>query len=423
MDDLRICIIGAGNVGMLRYAHLITKTMHPITLLDKGDISKARLDIFNLLAPHDVGTSARRNPSNDLQSRVNVLDNCDEIPRLFNVYWICVDSDLTSGGCSPNVDAIIAKLCDVNDQPFTIICSTSLHVGASQAYVEQLPPHATFIYHPERYNSNHDLSTNLNKANYVGVDSTKLFNVSSVLTQLNIHIPLEHYAEYRTVELMKHAENVKRALDTVWQNTLADLCVAADVPYVDFHNFKCRIDATPAINPEPVVPSVGFGGTCLVNSVAALSHVIPDKNVNAASMLGFINVHRTSELTKHIQMKWLDKREANPGNVVNLILYGVTYKPNSGDLAHSTAMNIVYEILQWTEGVNVFVCDPNIPTATPHRLLYGRMVEAKEALEEDVLALRVLLVEHREFAQTGRYDRRCNIPFDLVLSGVRFNPN
>lgn len=411
MDKLNVCIIGAGNIGMLRYAHLISNTKHHVTLTDKGEISpKAaeQVEDYRRTEHHRNYGSYSESPLgvND----VEFLSYTPKVPNGFDIYWVCVDS--------VSVNDVIDQLTYM-DKPYAVICSTTLEIGACEKYSKLLPEGVHFIYHPERFNSNHDLATNLAKENYVGIDQNSDLNSRMILASVAVSVAPECHVTYRVAEVMKHAENVKRALDVTWANSIADVCERVDVPVSAFQRLNAKLSKSTPINPEPIQPSVGFGGGCLDNSLTELGGRAGDVQSNLIYAIQRIAKSRSATLTNIIQDKWLEAREANPNKVVCLILYGVTFKPNSADLIHSNAMNIVYDLLQWTEGENILVCDPNIPTDTEHRLLYGRMVSLYEALEQDTLALRVLLVEHREFEVLARHPS--SPPFDLILSGNRYS--
>lgn len=391
MDTIRplnICLIGVGNIGKLHYAHLMHNTNHNIYLYDEVKV--------NLQMEH-------QSPLRPDGRSHNVCGK--DIPPNMDVYWVSVDLDTNK----PEpfyalMERVTQRISDslVNSH---LICSTSTIVGDGYVFRERLKKHSHYIYLPERFNSNHDLETNLGKRRYVGIERSDIYTSMELLRRMAIHVDARCIVSIRTAEFMKHVENTKRALDVVWHNDVINAAVNDGVDASEFKQLNAILSTDKPINPEPIRASVGYGGQCLANSVAQVarrssSHLI--RNIERAN-----NFHIADSI-ENIKSAWLSSRESHAGTPVRLVLYGVAYKPN-GTHHCSPALAIIHELMNWCEGVGLYVCDPTLDysVAATHRLLMHRMLTLNEARDDMVASCHVKLVASREFD---------GLPFDLSLA-------
>lgn len=384
IERLDICMIGAGNVGNPHCKQLRLHTPHNLHIYDK----KPNVDL-----PWDLETGLMGTGGDVVR-----LNYDDGVPEGMDIYWVNVDLDTNDPTSYGRFQALMGEIISRMSDTSTIICSTSMIIGDGDNYRKMMNGKGTYIYLPEHYNSDHSYDANSMKPLYAGIAEEDREVAIGVLSSLNVPAISEvSVVDIRTAEFVKHAENARRALDVVWHNMLFDIASIEGVSCHQLQESLTRIALAKPINPEPMRASIGYGGKCLVNSVAQLTRRNSPMN-ELLSATWMANHHRIMTIAESIKKHWLQAREHHQGIPVMLIIYGVTFKRNSPSLLYSPAMTILGSILNWCEGMHVYVVDPYIERGTSDPFLYGRIISPEEANAPNMKALRVQLVAHGTFA-------------------------
>ncbi|MFD0829723.1 nucleotide sugar dehydrogenase [Neobacillus sp. M.A.Huq-85] len=155
-------------------------------------------------------------------------------------------------------------------------------------------------------------------------------------------------------ELTKLVENSYRFINISFVNELAMICDSMNI------NVWEVIDAasTKPFGFSPFYPGPGIGGHCIPVDPLYLNWKI--KQIGLDSDFIDISKRINHKMPKYIvdQIKFI-LAPNRPIKQADILLYGVAYKPNIGDIRESSALQIMNLLLK--EGANVSYHDPIVP--------------------------------------------------------------
>jgi UDP-N-acetyl-D-glucosamine dehydrogenase len=192
----------------------------------------------------------------------------------------------------------------------------------------------------------------------------------------------------RVAELAKVFENTQAYVNIALVNELSSICFDLGI---DVHEM---IDAamTKGHSMARWTPGPGVGGHCLPIDpmyLAWQTRTLLGRPFRFAELADEINTARPARVVERAVSLLNDAGLAMRGT--NVLVLGVAYKPNVGDLRESPAVQIVEDLL--AHGAVVSVADPHVPgwTMTP-------MVAVEDlAGEVPQFPLTIIVTDHAEF--------------------------
>src|SRR3990167_6778323 len=193
-----------------------------------------------------------------------------------------------------------------------------------------------------------------------------------------------------TAEMVKLVENSSRDVQIAFANQVASMAYEAGIdPYelIDLANKHPRV--------KILSPRCGVGGHCIAVDPWFLIEAFPKQTelLQAARKVNDTKPYQVIEIVEeHIKKLCLSRK-------CNLLILGLTFKPDVDDLRESPALKIAQEFAK-KENINLSVYDPNISFGHPECLSEINVLrDYKNAINSADLIL--ILVGHKEFKNSA----------------------
>ncbi len=420
MEDIKICVIGLGYVG-LPLARLFSTKFPTIGF----DMNQRRVDA--LMAGHDATLEV----SDDLLQ--DAIDNhgfkcttdMEEIRRC-NFYVVAVPTPVDENnrpdlrplwGASDTVGRVISK-GDI------VVYESTVYPGVTEEEcipvverVSGLKFNEDFFagYSPERINPGDKLHT-VEKIKKVTSGSTPEIAdiVDSVYNAVLVN-GTHKAPSIKVAEASKIIENSQRDVNIAFMNELAKIFNAMDI---DTHDV---IEAA-ATKWNFIKLSPGLvGGHCIsvdpyyLIQKAQVYGVLPRVMSNARRLNDGMGAYVANQTIKCMNKKGVLVKGAK------ILILGITFKENCPDIRSTKVVDIYHTLEEYTRRITVYD-----PWAHPDQVMHEYGVEVTATLPEDRYDAVILAVAHKEFlgldvrslVKEGGviYDVKGVLPRDLVDS-------
>lgn len=195
----------------------------------------------------------------------------------------------------------------------------------------------------------------------------------------------------RTAEMAKLTENSFRDVNIAFANELSIICDKLDINVWELIALANRHPRVNILQPGP-----GVGGHC----IAVDPWFIVSKTPEQARLIRTareVNDSKPEWVINKVKMAVAEYLQANPDKTakdVTIACYGLAFKADIDDLRESPALAITQGIAAEHPG-KVLAVEPNI-RALPEKL-EGKFELVSSAIAEELAAIKVLLVDHRQF--------------------------
>jgi len=152
-------------------------------------------------------------------------------------------------------------------------------------------------------------------------------------------------------ELIKYASNAFLATKISVVNEIARICDAYEVDYADVAN---GLATDPRIGRLFLNAGLGFGGSCLPKDISSLKHSALLKNVETKLLDA---VHKVNETQIELYLNKLSMVLPDLSKK-QITVWGVTFKPDTDDLRSSPAIALIKQLVQ--KGCRVHTFDPMV---------------------------------------------------------------
>jgi UDP-N-acetylglucosamine 2-epimerase (non-hydrolysing) len=201
-----------------------------------------------------------------------------------------------------------------------------------------------------------------------------------------------HLADAKSAELVKLIENSSRDVQIAFAHQVASMAYSLGLdPYqiIDLANRHPRVNI--------LQPSAGVGGHCIaVDPWFLIETMQPQTALLQAAR--HINDARPLEIIAYIQREILAFTRSTQ-RVPNVLLMGLTYKPDVDDLRESPALHIAH-MLKNEPSCRLLVCEPHVKQTYLKGELSNRVVNITQGVEQaDII---VFLVAHTRFKAIDR---------------------
>jgi UDP-N-acetyl-D-glucosamine dehydrogenase len=355
----RIGVVGLGYVGLPTAVALAEAGFQVIGI----DIADSRCSGINAGRSHiedvDDGTLARLVGAGRLRAVAAMRDAGD-----LDVLDICVPTPLDKSR-DPDVSAILAVISDIRG----IVRAGQLLILTSTTYpgttVELLQPaieaagltvgRDVFIaFAPERIDPGNTAFGMHNTPKVVGGVTTRCTEVATALLETIVDnvVPVSGPT---AAEMTKLLENTFRSVNIALANEVAIMCRHLDLDVWEV----IAAAATKPYGFMPFYPGPGLGGHCIPVDPSYLSWKLRRLNYTARfiSLADDINQHMP-EFVVGLAARLLNEQSKSVRGS-RILVVGVAYKPDVGDLRESPALDVL-ELLR-RQGADVCYADPHIP--------------------------------------------------------------
>lgn len=386
-----ICVIGLGYVGLPTALLLASRGYKVIGY----DINTKLIDDLSMGYyfgnEPDVQKLLSQSISNANFSASNQISKAD-------VYIVAVPTPIDEKTKTPKLDALndaIDNICHVVEPGNLIIIESTSPVGTTEAVYNIL--------------SNKLLENNSNNKENINVaycperilpgsaikELSSLGRVIGGFTERSATLAVEIYSNITNgkcikttaavAEFVKLAENSYRDVNIAFANELQNLC---ENNSVDPKEVILLANAHPRVN--ILQHGIGVGGHCIPVDPWFLLHLSKNDYVNTSVIRAArqINDNQTFLSFKKIK-EYCAKSRAK-----NIMLLGISYKPDSDDIRNSPAVEILNRLINETE-LGIKVCDPHLSKSV--KLFEKYLIPFENLLTQDEIDLYFVLVNHSAF--------------------------
>lgn len=184
----------------------------------------------------------------------------------------------------------------------------------------------------------------------IGSDSTRgRKNALRLYKGLKLKKDRIFLTDYKTAELVKYAANNFLALKISYANELAGL---ADALGADVGEVTRVIGKDPRIGPKFLQPGVGFGGSCLPKDLKAVLYIAKKNKVSLKVLAGVL---AANEAQKEVVLKKIGKRFPSLRSR-RIAVWGLSFKPETDDMRDAPSIGIIAALIK--KGAKVSAYDP-----------------------------------------------------------------
>lgn len=348
----KICIVGAGYVGMSMAVMLSRKNSVSIV---EVDTNKVRL-VNTKKAPirDEKMEKVLQSETLNLYATTNSIGEYGKA----SVIVIAVPTDYSEeidAFDTSLIDRVVGEILSVN-QRATIVIRSTVPVG----YMDQLQKkrnYAKFIYCPEFLRESSAFMDNLNPSRLiVGVDTENVDSLSEVDSFIEL---MKQSIEQRDVNVMKvgfyEAEAIKLfsnaylAMRVSFFNELDNFCIQENLNTEEIIRGVCM---DKRIGMHYNNPSFGFGGYCLPKDIRQLRTCYGKNEEKLFTAVIESNALRGDYIVEHIQNK------VKTGQYVGI--YRLVMKKNSDNCRNSSVLGIIKKMLHLHDRDKVIVYEPSL---------------------------------------------------------------
>ena len=354
---MKICIIGAGYVGLVSAA-CMSEFGWSVSCVDTDS---ARIDLLNsgkvpIYEPGLEDLVGRNASAGRLSFSTALGANVSEA----DVVFLAVGTPMRRGDGHADLTYIYQAVADIAPhlRGHTVVTTKStVPVGTSreiETRLRALAPDADFAIcsNPEFLREGSAIRdfTHPDRV-LIGCDDARAEELMTRLYQpLAIRNAPVMFVGREAAELAKYAANAFLAMKISFINEVADLCQAAGA---DVQEVASAIGADQRIGDKFLHPGPGYGGSCFPKDVAALMRTAReyDAPLTLIEQVDAVNDARKKSMAARIIA-------AMGGSVSgrSIAILGVTFKPNTDDMREAPSLVIVADLI--AAGANVRLYDP-----------------------------------------------------------------
>jgi len=405
----RLCIVGLGYVG-LPTAVLFAEKGYRVT---GCDVSSSIVDEIN----------AGRSPLTDLNldERVNSMVRCGRLNATLETSKSVSESDITliivptptKEGFEPDLNYIISAGESVAEglRPgHLVILESTVYPGVTEGVLEPILEQSALqagsdfglAYCPERYNAGDPEHTIDRVTRIVGGINDCWTEVATALySQITKTCPVRNI---KTAEMAKIIENTQRDLNIALMNEVALICEKLGLDVMNV--IKA---ASTKWNFHVYLPG-GVGGHCLPKDpwylvkAAEKEHYLAEVITAGRRINDGVPLHLFDLLVEKLNYA------GKPVKGSKIVVLGLSYKENVGDLRNSPSLPLIKEIRRM--GGIVVSCDPYVNAKSLESFDVAEHYQDCDPIFRDADAI-VLMTSHNEFI---------NLDFAKIAKQMRPKP-
>lgn len=389
----RVVVIGLGYVGL----PLVVEAMNVGFQVVGVDSSETVVDELNQGHSHvdDVDDSDVR----QIVSKGFIATTSASCMATAEVVIICVPTPL-DGELGPNLRAVEDAARDIAKHLQSgqlVVLESTTYPGTTEEVLVPILESSGLIagqdfyvaYSPERIDPGNARFTLRNTPKVVG-GVTPLCTERAVDFYSQVVDEVVVSGGVKEAEMTKLLENTYRHINIALVNEMAQFCAELDIDLWD----AIRCASTKPFGFSPFFPGPGVGGHCIPIDPNYLSHRVQTRLGYAFRFVELaqeINAGMPAYVVRRIQELLND--QSLPLRNSRVLLLGVTYKADIGDVRESPAVDIAKALIDL--GARVSYVDPLVDSWAVGGVEVNKTADLKEGLREAHVA--VLLQAHSSF--------------------------
>lgn len=264
-------------------------------------------------------------------------------------------------------------------------------------------------YSPERIDPGNKRYRMNNVPKVVGGVTRRCTHLATALYEQVVKEEIYSVSSPRVAEMEKLLENVFRSVNIALVNEMALLCNRMGIDIWEV----VEAAKTKPYGFMPFYPGPGLGGHCIPIDPYYLAWTAKeyDFNTRFIALAGEINDQMPYYVVERMTRILNEHKRCLNG--AKILILGITYKKDIGDLRESPALKII-KLLE-KEGANIFYHDPYIPSFLLQGKQYGSIKLTDDFLEKVDIVL--VTTDHSSY-DYERITRKANLIFD-TRNGTR----
>ncbi|MBC2725513.1 UDP-glucose/GDP-mannose dehydrogenase family protein [Desulfosporosinus sp.] len=202
-------------------------------------------------------------------------------------------------------------------------------------------------------------------------------------------------------ELIKYASNAFLATKISFANEMARICDAYEVDYDDIAK---GIGTDPRIGRYFLNSGLGFGGSCLPKDLSSLKHSAVKKNVET-KLLDAVREVNDTQIDLYLNKLTTELPDLTGKRIT---IWGVTFKPDTDDLRSSPAVMMIKKLLE--KGCQVHAYDPMVQLELSG--VYSHTNQYESVKNSDAL---IISTEWQQFLETDWAEVKSRMKGTIVL--------
>lgn len=338
---MNITIVGSGYVGLVTGACL-AELGNKVTCIDtnKSVIKKLESAVVPFHEP-GLGSMLQKAIKNScIKFTTSYKHGLSESEAVF----VCVGTPPKKNG-SPNLDYVsdvfISLAKNMEDHGVIFIKST-VPVGTNKKmqslfrkYNKNL--NIKFASNPE-FLKEGDAINDFKKPDriIIGSDDIEVQKISTrIYKPFNRQTNRMIFTNIESAELIKYAANSFLATKISFINEIAKLCEKTNANIDDVRH---GLGSDPRIGSQFLYPGLGYGGSCFPKDVKGLIHTFSSNGLDSKVVSA---AHEANKLQLKYFIEKIKKSVSKPLNKCNILLWGLSFKPETDDVRESLAIKLI----------------------------------------------------------------------------------
>jgi UDPglucose 6-dehydrogenase len=402
---MRICIVGAGYVGLTTAAAL-AEFGHEVQCVD---LEQAKIDglMQGKVPIYEPGLKkliVKNLEKNKLHFSTNVIESIRNYP----IILIAVGTPSKEDGSSDlsYINQVVKIIASNLDDYKIIITKSTVPPGTNESIHQRLIEMGTeealfdIVSNPEFLREGTALWDIFHPNKLVF--GTKTDRPVKVLKKLYERRKAPYiFTSLTGAELIKYASNAFLATKISFANEMARICDVYKVDYLDIYK---GLATDPRIGRYFLNAGLGFGGSCLPKDLSSLKHSALRQRVEPKLLNAVLEINDTQ-----IEL-YLNKLSTALPDLADkqITVWGVTFKSGTDDLRSSPAIALIKQLLQ--KGCRVHTYDPMV------QLEFGDVFSFKDQYESvrnsDAL---IIATEWEQFLKCNWSDVKASMKGTVIL--------
>lgn len=402
---MRICIVGAGYVGLTTAAAL-ADFGHEVLCVDMEDskIDSLRHGKVPIYEP-DLEELIDKNVKNN---KLIFSSQVEESIRDYPIIIIAVGTPSKEDGSSnlTFINQVVEMIASTTNMYKIIITKSTVPPGTNESI------HQTLV----DKGLNEDLFDIVSNPEFLreGLALWDLYHPNKLVFGTKTSRPIKAlkklyekgkapyiFTSLTGAELIKYASNAFLATKISFANEMARICDAYDVDYADIAK---GLGTDPRIGRYFLNSGLGFGGSCLPKDISSLKQSAVLKNVETKLLDAVREVNDTQ-----IEL-YLNKLTSVLPDLTEkqITVWGVTFKPDTDDVRSSPAITLIKRLLGL--GCRIHTYDPMVQLELPG--VYSHIDRYESVIDSDAL---IIATEWEQFLESDWSEVKSRMKGSIIL--------
>jgi UDPglucose 6-dehydrogenase len=338
----RICIIGAGYVGLVTAACL-SELGNQVVCVEKDPkrLSALKRDEVPFFEPGLSELLARNRQNSRLTFCASIADGI----RDTEIVFIAVGTPMRADGHADIQDVrdVALEIALSLDGPKVIVNKSTVPIETGDLVAAIIKEHRAKDYDVEVVSNPEFLREGSAIADFMKPDRIVLgvSNGKARAIMEDLYAPLDAptiVTDVRTAELIKYAANTLLAAKISLINEIGAICERMSV---DVKDVARGVGTDKRIGPMFLNAGLGFGGSCLPKDVTALSKLAQDAGVQTPLLESILEINASQ--VERAAGRLSDAMSGLDGKTVAVL--GLAFKPNTDDVRFSPAISLIGRLL------------------------------------------------------------------------------